>query len=97
MSQALVPRHGKAGGEQGSWLPCLSGHSLAGVQRPSPANHRTRLPIVEGCSRPLFTENRAPFNGEDRHELQQYFKWAGIKHKPNAGDPEANGLAKAFM
>ena len=47
----------------------------------------------------LFTDNGAPFNGGPRHELQEYFKWAGVKHKLNrsAEDPEANGLAESFM
>lgn len=47
----------------------------------------------------LHTDNGAPFNGGRRHELQEYFKWAGIAHKPNksAYDPEANGLAESFM
>ena len=47
----------------------------------------------------LKTDNGPPFNGTDSHELKQYFKWAGIKHKPilSAEDPEANGLAESFM
>ena len=47
----------------------------------------------------VYSDNGAPFNGEKQHELQQYFAWAGIKHQPNhsAYDPEANGLAEAFM
>lgn len=47
----------------------------------------------------LHTDNGAPFNGGRRHELQEYFKWAGIEHKPNKSpyDPEANGLAESFM
>jgi len=45
------------------------------------------------------TDNRPPFNGTDSHDLKQYFKWAGIKHKPilSAEDPVANGLAESFM
>ena len=47
----------------------------------------------------VYSDNGAPFNGKARHELKQYFAWAGIKHQPNysAYDPEANGLAEAFM
>ena len=47
----------------------------------------------------LYSDNGAPFNGGERHELQEYFKWAGVQHKPNrsAEDPEANGLAESFM
>ena len=47
----------------------------------------------------LHTDNGAPFNGGRRHELQEYFRWAGVQHKPNrsAYDPEANGLAESFM
>ena len=46
-----------------------------------------------------MTDGGPPFNGNDSHALQQYFKWAGIKHHPttSAEDPEANGLAEAFM
>ena len=45
------------------------------------------------------SDNGAPFNGKNRHELQQYFAWAGIKHFLNksAYDPEATGLVEAFM
>jgi hypothetical protein len=52
-----------------------------------------------GFPKVLRSDNGAPFNGKDRHELQQYFKWAGIKHIPNksAYDPEATGLVEAFM
>lgn len=47
----------------------------------------------------LHTDNGPPFNGGERHELQEYLKWAGVKHRPNrsADDPEANGLAESFM
>ena len=47
----------------------------------------------------ITTDNGPPFNGRETHALQQYFKWAGIKHIPteSAEDPEANGLAEAFM
>ena len=47
----------------------------------------------------LTSDNGPPFNGNEYHLLQQYFHWAGIKHNPtdSAEDPEANGLAEAFM
>ena len=47
----------------------------------------------------LFSDNGAPFNGGRDHLLQRYFRQEGIKHRPNesAQDPEANGLAEAFM
>jgi hypothetical protein len=47
----------------------------------------------------LVTDNGAPWNGTDSHSMQQYLKWAGIKHRPtrSADDPEANGLAERFM
>ena len=50
------------------------------------------------CER-LKTDNGPPFNGNENHLLQRYFKWAGIDHQPtlSAEDPEANGLAEAFM
>ena len=50
------------------------------------------------CKR-IKTDGGPPFNGHENHSLQQYFKWAGIKHKTtvSAEDPEANGLAEAFM
>ena len=50
------------------------------------------------CSR-LKTDGGPPFNGNENHSLQQYFQWAGIKHKTtvSAEDPEANGLAESFM
>ena len=50
------------------------------------------------CER-LKTDNGPPFNGKEHHKLQEYFKWAGIRHEPtlSAEDPEANGLAEAFM
>ena len=53
----------------------------------------------QGFPSVLYTDNGAPFNGGSRHELQEYFQWAGIEHKPNksAYDPEANGLAESFM
>lgn len=52
-----------------------------------------------GFCRRLKTDGGPPFNGNENHSLQQYFKWAGIKHKTtvSAEDPEANGLAEAFM
>ena len=52
-----------------------------------------------GFPKVVRSDNGAPFNGKDRHELQQYFAWAGIKHIPNksAYDPEATGLVEAFM
>ena len=52
-----------------------------------------------GFCKTLTTDNGPPFNGNDSHELQVYFKWAGIEHNPtmSAEDPEANGLAEAFM
>ena len=52
-----------------------------------------------GFCKTLTTDNGPPFNGKDTHELQQYFQWAGITHNPtiSADDPEANGLAEAFM
>ena len=53
----------------------------------------------QGFSEILFTDNGPPFNGGERHELQEYFRWAGVQHKPNrsAEGPEANGLAESFM
>ena len=50
------------------------------------------------CER-LKTDNGPPFNGKENHLLQEYFKWAGITHQPthSSEDPEANGLAEAFM
>ena len=50
------------------------------------------------CKR-LKTDGGPPFNGNENHSLQQYFRWASIKHKTtvSAEDPEANGLAEAFM
>ena len=52
-----------------------------------------------GFPKILISYKGAPFNGKDRHELQQYFALAGIKHIPNksAYDPEATGLVEAFM
>ena len=53
----------------------------------------------QGFCKTLTTDNGPPFNGNDSHELQVYFRWAGIDHHPtmSAEDPEANGLAEAFM
>ena len=50
------------------------------------------------CKR-LKTDGGPPFNGKENHILQQYLQWAGIKHNTtiSAEDPEANGLAEAFM
>lgn len=50
------------------------------------------------CKR-IKTDRGPPFNGCDSHQLQQYFKWAGIQHKTttSAEDPEANGLTESFM
>ena len=47
----------------------------------------------------LITDNGAPFNGGHDHILQKYLRQEGIRHKPteSAEDPEANGLAEAFM
>ena len=47
----------------------------------------------------LKTDGGPPFNGGENHLLQKYFKWAGIDHHTthSADDPEANGLAEAFM
>ena len=47
----------------------------------------------------LITDNGAPFNGGHDHILQKYLRQEGIRHKPteSADDPEANGLAEAFM
>ena len=52
-----------------------------------------------GYCKDLTSDNGPPFNGLETHKLQQYFKWAGIKHSPtkSAEDPEANGLAEALM
>ena len=52
-----------------------------------------------GYPKDLISDNGPPFNGLDTHQLQQYFKWAGINHHPtkSADDPEANGLAESFM
>ena len=52
-----------------------------------------------GYCKTLKTDNGPPFNGKESHLLQKYFKWAGIEHRPttSAEDPEANGLAEAFM
>ena len=50
------------------------------------------------CNR-LKTDGGPPFNGNENHSLQQYFKWAGVRHMTtvSAEDPEANGLAESFM
>jgi len=47
----------------------------------------------------LVTDNGPPFNGGKDHILQVYFRQEGITHRPteSADDPEANGLAEAFM
>jgi hypothetical protein len=47
----------------------------------------------------LVTDNGPPFNGGKDHILQKYIRQEGIRHKPteSADDPEANGLAEAFM
>ena len=52
-----------------------------------------------GYPKVLRSDNGAPFNGTDSHNLQRYLRWANIKHQPteSADDPEANGLAEAFM
>ena len=52
-----------------------------------------------GFCKTLTTDGGPPFNGTDSHDLQEYFRWAGIKHDTtvSADDPEANGLAEAFM
>ena len=52
-----------------------------------------------GYCKTLKTDNGPPFNGKESHVLQKYFNWAGIDHQPTASaeDPEANGLAEAFM
>lgn len=52
-----------------------------------------------GFCRRLKTDGGPPFNGNENHSLQQYFRWAGIVHKTtvSAEDPEANGLAESFM
>lgn len=52
-----------------------------------------------GYCESLKTDSGPPFNGNESHQLQQYFKWAGIKHHTitSAEDPEANGLAESFM
>lgn len=52
-----------------------------------------------GYCETLVTDGGPPFNGNESHQLQKYFKWAGIEHQvtDSAEDPEANGLAEAFM
>ena len=54
---------------------------------------------MHGFPSKLKTDGGPPFNGGENHLLQQYFKWAGIEHHTthSADDPEANGLAEAFM
>ena len=54
---------------------------------------------THGYPEKLKTDGGPPFNGKDNHQLQKYFRWAGIQHKTtvSADDPEANGLAEAFM
>ena len=52
-----------------------------------------------GYCETLQTDGGPPFNGNEYHALQRYFRWAGIKHTVNmsAEDPEANGLAESLM
>ena len=52
-----------------------------------------------GYCESLTTDGGPPFNGKEYHILQKYFRWAGIRHHTttSADDPEANGLAEAFM
>ena len=52
-----------------------------------------------GFCKKLTTDGGPPFHGHDSHDLQKYFRWAGIEHNKtmSADDPEANGLAEAFM
>ena len=47
----------------------------------------------------LHSDNGAPFNGNDSHLLQEYFRSIGVKHVPNhsAEDPESTGGVEAFM
>ena len=47
----------------------------------------------------LNSDNGPPFNGKQRSELQEYLRWAGVKHRPNKSplDPESNGLAEVYM
>ena len=54
---------------------------------------------IHGYCDTLTTDNGPPFNGNEYHELQKYFTWAGITHKTleSAEDPEANGFVDAFM
>ena len=58
-----------------------------------------RMFSTHGYPEKLKTDGGPPFNGKDNHQLQKYFMWAGIQHKTtvSADDPEANGLAEAFM
>ena len=58
-----------------------------------------RLFSTHGYPEKLKTDGGPPFNGKENHQLQKYFKWAGIQHKTttSADDPETNGLAAAFM
>ena len=52
-----------------------------------------------GYCKILKSDNGPPFNDNDSHLLQKYFKWVDIDHQPvhSAEDPEANGLAERFM
>ena len=47
----------------------------------------------------IHSDNGPPFNGNDAHLLQEFFKRSGIEHNPNhsAQDPEATGMVEAFM
>ena len=72
------------------------------VQGTSAANNMVAFDNIvsrHGFPSIVRIDNGPPFNGNDRHELQKYFAWAGITHIPNksAYDPEATGLIKAFM
>ena len=51
------------------------------------------------CPTFLHSDNGPPFNGNESHLLQQYFSSVNVTHIPNhsALDPEATGLAEAFM
>jgi hypothetical protein len=52
-----------------------------------------------GYPKIVHTDNGPPFNGNDSHLLQEYFRGIGVKHIPNhsAEDPEATGIVEAFM
>jgi hypothetical protein len=58
-----------------------------------------RMFTTHGYPARLKTDGGPPFNGGENHLLQKYFKWAGVDHRTtqSADDPEANGLAEAFM